>query len=569
VALLVLGLAALTLVGWGIDYVRHASGAAVQLPRALAELQRLPPMGGVAVIAVGVVGVALLRALLNYWYSTSLAIFVQRDVVAALRARVYEKMQHLSFRFFDDQPSGAIINRVTGDVQQLRMFVDGVVMQSVILVVSLAVYAVYMVRLHPLLTVACLATSPLLWLATWKFSRSVRPAYARNRQLVDSLVHYLAECVQGIGVIKGFSLADEVRCRFGERNQEVLLQQNGIFHKVSLFTPLINFLTQANLAVLLFYGGWLVYRGELALGSGLVVFAGLLQQFSAQASSVATVANSMQQSLIGAGRVFEILDAPVEIRSPELPEARGRAGGRLEFENVRFAYRAGEPVLDGVSFQALPGMRVAILGATGAGKTTLLSLVPRFYDPVEGRVLLDGCDLRRWELADLRRNIGIVFQETFLFNRSVAENIAFGHPEATRAQVEKAARIACADTFVRALPQGYDTLISEAGANLSGGQRQRLAIARALLLEPPILLMDDPSAALDPHTEAEITEALQSAMAGRTTLLVAHRAGTLRGADVILVLDSGRIVQTGTHDELAGVPGPYRNALAAQSLDPQ
>jgi ATP-binding cassette subfamily B protein len=304
---------------------------------------------------------------------------------------------------------------------------------------------------------------------------------------------------------------------------------------------------------------------RLALGTGLVVFAGLLTQFASQVANLTNITNSIQQSLSGARRVFEVLDTPVEIRSASDAIRLPRARGEVRFERVGFEYDPGAPVLEDVSFSVRPGQCVAILGATGAGKSTLLSLVPRFYDPTRGRVLIDGVDLRNLHVDDLRRNIGLVFQETFLFSHTVAANIAFGHPHATREQVIRAARLACADDFIERLPQGYDTVLGEGGMDLSGGQRQRLAIARALLLDPAILLLDDPAAAIDPHTEQEILAAMSHAMQGRTTFVVAHRLSTLRHADSVIVLDDGRITQTGTHDELMERPGHYRSAAVIQT----
>jgi ABC-type multidrug transport system fused ATPase/permease subunit len=319
--------------------------------------------------------------------------------------------------------------------------------------------------------------------------------------------------------------------------------------------------------VLLGYGGWLVAHDQLPLGTGLVVFAGLLEQFSGQVNNVATIVNSVQQSLIGARRVFEILDAPVEVKNAPDAVRRPKLDGAVRFENVSFAYAGAEAVVRDIDLEVKPGQCVAILGATGAGKSVLMSLVPRFFDPTAGRVLLDGHDVRSLDLDDVRRNIGIVFQESFLFSHTVAANIAFGHPEATRAQVEKAAKIAAAHDFITALPQGYDTLLGEGAQTLSGGQRQRLAIARAVLLEPAIMLLDDPTAAIDSETEHEIFEALDRAIAGRTTFIVAHRLSTLRRADFIIVLEHGRIVQRGTHEELMKVPGPYLRVANLQLVD--
>ena len=340
---------------------------------------------------------------------------------------------------------------MTSDVQSVRAFIDGVLIQFVLLLVSLVCYLAYMLSLHVGLTLACLATTPLMWLVTVIFSRMVRPMYDRNRELVDRVVLRLAETIQGVQVIKGFGREREEIARFAADNRAVMDQQHGIFWRVSLFGPTIGYMTQINLVILLAYGGWLVTQDQLALGSGLVVFAGLLQQFSSQVANLTNIANSVQQSLSGARRVFEILDTPIAIHSPPnavrlkshlAPRVRNHARarcatvGRIEFEHVWFEYTPGNPVLQDVSFVIEPGQKVAILGATGAGKTTLLALLCRFYDPTRGRILLDGHDLRDLDLDDLRRNIGLVFQETFLFSNTVAANIAFGHPEATLAQVE-------------------------------------------------------------------------------------------------------------------------------------
>ena len=307
-------------------------------------------------------------------------------------------------------------------------------------------------------------------------------------------------------------------------------------------------------------------------------------------NNVATIVNSVQQSLIGARRVFEILDAPIEVKDAPGAVSRPRLEGAVRFENVSFGYpgsarwgslsadssptalaaagpEGSQPLLRNITLDVKPGQCVAILGATGAGKSILMGLIPRFYDVTGGRLLVDGIDVRNLRLDDLRRNIGLVFQESFLFSNTIAANIAFGHPRATPAQIEKAARIAAAHEFILRLPKGYDTVLGESGNSLSGGQRQRLAIARAVLLEPAILLLDDPTAAIDSETEHEIFEALDRAIAGRTTFIVAHRLSTLRRADFVIVMDNGRIVQQGTHEQLMRVPGPYLRIANLQLVD--
>ena len=576
--LLTMGIVGLSFTGLGIDYIRHkvagaSSGAAAAAGTKATSFFHIrlpedwPPLHVLGLLAGLILALALSRAVLNYVYAVSVNKLVQQKLVVDLRGEAYEKLQRLSFRFFDANTTGSIITRVTGDVQSVRMFVDQVMMQSVIMAISLTVYIIYMASLSPGLTLACLATTPLLWILTAWFSRKVQPEMMHNRTLVERMVEVLAESIQGIAVTKGFGREAENRAQFDAANNAVLTQQHGIFWRMSLFSPAVGFLTRINMMVLIGYGGWLVVHGQLPLGAGLVVFAGLLEQFSGQVNNVATIVNSVQQSLIGARRVFEILDAPIEVKSPPDAIRRPRLEGAVRFENLSFAYDGAEAVVRDINLDVKPGQCVAILGATGAGKSVLMSLIPRFFDPTAGRLLMDGIDARRLHLDDLRRNIGLVFQESFLFSNTVAANIAFGHPDATPAQIEKAARIAAAHDFIMTLPKGYDTVLGESGNTLSGGQRQRLAIARAVLLEPAVLLLDDPTAAIDSETEHEIFEALDRAIAGRTTFIVAHRLSTLRRADFIIVLEAGRIVQQGTHEQLMKVPGPYLHVASLQLVD--
>jgi ATP-binding cassette subfamily B protein len=567
--ILLFGLAGLGLTGVGIDAVLYHARA-IQHPPLYPFGLRPPahwtPLAEISAIATGILLAAAVRGWLNYLYAVASGRLVHEQIVVDLRARVYDRLQRLSFRFFDDNTTGSIMNRVTSDVQAVRSFIDGVMIQVVLLLLSLVCYLAYMLRIDAGVTFACLATTPLLWTLTTLFSRSVRPLYDRTRELADRVVLTLAETIQGVQVVKGFGREPEEVAKFGTTVDAVEQHQQAIFWRVSLFTPTIGFLTQFNMVVLLAYGGWLVTQDRLPLGTGLVVFAGLLTQFANQVASLTNITNSVQQSLSAARRVFEVLDAPVEIASPAQPLANIRLAGAVEFDAVSFHYQPDAAVLQQLSFQVQPGQRVALLGQTGAGKTTLLSLIPRFYDPTAGRVLIDGHDLREFDVAALRRQVGIVFQETFLFSNTIAANIAFGRPDVTREDIERAARVACAHEFIEQLPQGYDTPLGEWGFNLSGGQRQRLAIARAVLLDPRILLLDDPAAAIDPETEQEILEALDRAMEGRTTFIVAHRLSTLRRADWVLVLDRGQLVQAGSPADLLQQPGYYREAALEQGL---
>jgi len=580
-ALLAMALGGLGFMGLGIDFIREKVNPMAKAPRwpfGLNPPADWSPMAVVLLIAGFVLAAATFRAVLTYFTHVSQMDLVNRQIVVALRSQIYDKMQRLSFRFFDANASGSLINRVTSDVQKVRMFVEMVVVQTLILIITLSVFLVYMLQIHMWLTLACLATTPLLWLTTAVYSRIVRPAYMKNRELVDEVIRRLTENLQGVHVVKGFSLQNGQMETFARANHDVRDQKRWIFWRHSTFIPAVHMLTNINLMVLLGFGGYLVIQYDrapdvaaaeavgISIGQ-LTVFAALLQQFSNQVGNIAGIANSMQESLVGAQRVFEVIDTPMEISSPSKPIRLRKARGKVTFDRVSFAYKNTDPVLRDVNFTAEPGECVAIVGATGSGKSTLLAMIPRFYDPTIGRVFIDDVDARQLDLDDLRRSIGVVFQESFLFSNTVAANIAFGHPDATMEQIEKAAKIACAHDFIMDMDKGYDTVLGEGGSGLSGGQRQRLALARAVLLEPSILLLDDPTAAIDPETEGEILEAMDSAMEGRTTFVVAHRLSTLRRADRVMVLDHGRIVQVGTHAELMQTKGHYRWAAKLQSAD--
>lgn len=578
--LVALNLSALGLAGLGIDVLRHALQPDAPAPRWVLGWQ--PPTAWSPLMQVSFVGglvlaVAIVQAASKFVAAVASAALSQR-IVIQLRTDVYDKLQRLSFRFFDSNDSSSMINRVAGDVQAVRGFVDGVLLKVLTVTLSLGVYFAYMLSVHVPLACACLITSPLLWVGAVFFSRSVRPLYKRSSQLNDKLILRLSENVQGIQVVKGFAREDDEIARFRESNRILKDQKYDIFWRLSVYQPTMGFLTQINQLVLIGYGGALVIQGQLPLGAGLFVFANLIHEFANQVGQIINIANSVQSSLTGAERVFEVLDAEVEIESLPTAVRLARAQGRVTFEHVRFSYApktstnmevhvpAG-PVLNDVSLEILPGEVIGLVGETGAGKTTLLNLIARFYDVSEGRVLVDGIDVRQLDLQDLRRNIGMVFQESFLFSNTVAANIAFGDPGATPQRVEDAARLAAAHDFVADLPEGYDSLIGEHGSNLSGGQRQRLAIARALLLDPPILLMDDATAAVDAETEYEIQQAIASAQRGRTTILVSNRISALKRTDRIYVLHDGHIVETGSHEDLMRRDGEYAKLARIQFVE--
>ena len=568
--LLLLGLLGLQLLGVVIDVIRHAldpSQRPPAYPFGWTPPPNWPALRIVSVLSLAIIAQALLRAVLTWAYNMTTARLTQGEIVPDLRDQLYARLQRLSFPFFDMHGSSSIFNRVTGDVQNTRLFVDGVLLQGLNMILTLVAYGIFMWRIHPSLTMACLSVALPLWGVTHYFSGRLRPAYLRNREISDHLVQLFTESIRGMQTVKGFAAEPQQIGRFEAANNLVSGQQRLIFLNLSIFTMLTQLLSQLSLVILFSYGGWLFVQGQIPLGGGLVVFAGLLQQFNGQVANISTIANSVQQSLAAARRVFEVLDTPLGVESKPGATVPPPLSGRVVFDNVTFGYKPDNPVLRDISFEAKPGQVIGIFGLTGAGKSTLLSLIPRFYDPQQGRILVDGHDVRDLDLDACRRQIGLVYQESFLFSNTVSANIAFGNPHATPRQIEQAARRACAHDFILSLPRGYDTVLGESGVDLSGGQRQRLALARALLLQPPILILDDPTASVDPGTEQEIASALRVAMADRTAFIVSSRLSLLRRADLILVLHEGWLLQTGRHDELAHLPGPYRETVLLQLMD--
>ena len=569
IAVLILGMSGLTVAGMGVDVLRYRIDTGSAPPKWPMGFQ--PPAGMNALSLLFIFGgavllLAVVRGVLSYFYGLCVVRLVEGEIVVRLRNELYAKMQRMDFRFFDSNASSSIINRITGDVQAVKLVLDGVIVPAAIMLLSLSVYIVYMLSIHIGLTLACLAPMPLIWFFSAQLSRRVHPKYVANRKLFDDLVLCLSECIKGILVIKAFAIEHGAVARFEEKNRAFREQQYSIFDTASIFIPSIDAVAHLSIAILLGYGGWLVTNDSVALGAGLIVFAGLLQQFGGQISKIGSITNSVQQSLAAAERVFEILDARPAIRNAPAAIRLDHPRGEITFETVSFSYQRGgvTRALQGLSFTIQAGECVGIIGPTASGKSALLSLIPRFYDPEQGRIKVDGYDVRNLDLDSLRSCIGVVFQESFLFAGTVAENISFGSPRAKREQIRQAAQLAAADEFIRALPEGYDTNLRERGNSLSGGQRQRLALARALLHDPRILLLDDPTAAVDSHTERAILDALKPAGAGRTILLVSHRIAAVRRTDWVIALEGGKIIQQGKPQELATIPGYYRTLAAMQ-----
>ncbi|MEM9159738.1 MAG: ABC transporter ATP-binding protein [Verrucomicrobiota bacterium] len=557
----------LNLVGLGIDYLGYASGSNAEepsLPFGWVPPEHWEHMSVILAIAAGAMIAAVCNGVLFFGASISMASLVHSRLAPKLQREVFAKLQEACMRFYSKHPSGAMINRATGDIQAVRSFVDMALVEAIALLITVSIYAVFMFRIHSGLAAACLVFVPMMIFGSARFSTVSRPLFKAYRESFDKMIFYLSEAIRGAEVIRGFSIEKEAIEKMRSMNDEIWGRQKKIFHSISTYAPTINFLSHTSLFVLLVFGGYLVTQDELSLGAGLVVFAGLLQQFANRIGNVAQIANAMQESLTGARRLRELLDVEPSVAQPEKPAMIEKFVGSVCFERASVSYTKDRNALEEIDFEVKPGEVVALAGETGSGKSSLLNLIPRLYDPDTGRVYVSGVDAREIDLNTLRRNVGVVFQEAFIFSKSIADNIRFGDAKASLEKVMKAAKIACAHEFIQDLDDGYDTVIGEMGVDLSGGQRQRLSIARALLTDPKILLLDDPTSAIDPSTEARIFEGLRSEISSRTVFIVAHRLSTLARADRVVVLERGRIVQAGTHEALKRLPGPYCRMMEAQ-----
>ncbi len=488
---------------------------------------------------------------------------VAQRLLASMRRRIFDRIQHLPLRYFDRRPIGDLMSRVTNDVDTLNQLFSQGLTQLLGSLFSLIGILVAMLFLQWNLALACFAIIPIMFLTTAYFARRARKAFRLTRETVGDVTAGLQEDIVGVREAQAFDRTERNIVRFRERNaanRDANVQAVAI---TSAFSPAIDVLSTLATALVIGYGGYLVFAGTLSVGV-LTAFLIYVQQFFRPIQLVSQVYTQAQSALAGAERIYEILDEDPE--PPDPPEA-GETGipqGRISFEDVAFAYEPGRPVLHGVSFEVEPGQTVALVGPTGAGKTTIASLIPRFYDATEGGIRIDGRDVRAFARKDLRRNIGIVLQEPFLFSGTVAENIGYGLDDAAREEIEAAARAVDAHGFIAELPDGYDTVLGEGGGSLSQGQRQLLSFARAVLTDPRILILDEATSNIDTRTEAIIQDALATLLKGRTSVVIAHRLSTIRGADVILAVRDGRIAERGTHAELLEKNGLYADLYRRQ-----
>jgi ATP-binding cassette subfamily B protein len=518
---------------------------------------------GLAGLAIAAVGLA--RGVFNVgqrYLTESIAAHVAYDARNAL----YERIQRLPFSYHDHAQTGQLMSRFIEDLTAVERFL-GVGLTELLSIAVLYVGTVaLMLTLDPLLAV--LALVPMLGLAAYTvhFGRDVQPMFVRVQDALGGLSAVLQESLTGVQVVKAFAREPDEIAKFERRNRVLYDRRIEINSYWGSAMPLMNFVVALSVALVLYFGGQAVLAGTLSLGT-LVAFNSYVLMLAQPVQRLGWTVVRIGEASAGLQRLGDVLDVEPAIQDPPGALVLGPLSGLVEFRAVDFSYRGDDNTLRDVSFVAEPNQVVALLGATGSGKTTIVNLIPRFYDVSGGAVLVDGVDVRRAQLASLRRQIGIVLQETLLFSASIRDNLAYGRPDASPAEIEAAARAARAHDFILELPAGYDTIIGERGVTLSGGQQQRIAIARALLMDPRILILDDSTSSVDVHTEYLIQQALAELMHGRTTFVIAQRLSTVRRADLILVLDQGRIVQRGRHDELLGEEGPYRTIYALQLED--
>ena len=474
-----------------------------------------------------------------------------------MRNALYGHLLRLSFGFFDRHQTGQLMSRATVDLQNVRFFLGyGLIFLAQHVLTIVGVTALLFVIDWRLALIA-LAITPLLVAVAWRYSHVSHPVLKDVQQRLADMTTVAEESIVGAGVVKAFAREDDRQAEFARRTEAIFERSLHATRQAATYLPFLSFLPLAAQAAVLFAGGHFVVSGSLALGS-FVTFNVYLLMLVFPLRMLGMWIGQIQRALAAGERIFEVLDERPDVRDRADARPLPAGGGRVTFDDVTFAYDGGEPVVDGLDLDVAPGRIVALIGRTGSGKTTLTALVPRFYDPQRGRVLVDGIDVRDLELESLRRAVGIVSQDPFLFSATVRENIAFGVVGASAADVERAAHAAQAHEFIEALPDGYETVIGERGITLSGGQRQRIAIARALLVDPRVLILDDATASVDATTEARIRVALREVMQGRTTLIIAHRLSTISLADEIAVLEDGRIAELGTPDELRRTSAVYR-----------
>jgi ATP-binding cassette, subfamily B, bacterial len=507
-------------------------------------------------IALAYLGLNLLDGLLGFadeYFST----WVGERFLLDLRTKLFAHLQNLSLEVFDRRRLGDVLSRLTGDIASIENLVLGGVVDAITFTLRIVVFTGVLLYLRWELALVSLVVAPLFWLAARHFSRLIKQASREKRRRSGSISAVAEESLGNAALVQAYNRQEHEVGRFHTEGQGAFAAQMASSRVRGLFSPLINLIELAGGLIVIGLGTWELSQGRLTLG-GLLAFLTYLTQLYSPIRGLSRLTNTIYSASASAERVIEVLDERPAVTEPQRPLALARARGAVAFEDASYRYGgAAADALHDVSFEARPGEVVALVGASGAGKSTAAKLLLRFHDPTAGRVTLDGIDLRELSLRELRDNVAVVLQETLVFHATIRENIAYGRPGATEEQIEAAARAADAHEFILELPDGYETLIGQRGRRLSGGQRQRIAIARAMVRDAPVLLLDEPTTGLDAASSERVLEPMRRLMSGRTTIVISHNLLNVREASTIVMLDDGRVAERGTHEELVAAGGAY------------
>jgi ATP-binding cassette subfamily B protein len=520
----------------------------------------------VALLLAGLLGSSLLAWVLG-WAKTYILALVSERIGADLRTATYEHLLRLSLEYFSGRRTGDLMARIGSETDRINVFLSLHLLDFATDVLMMLMTAVILCSINPLLALVTLVPLPFIGWMIHVVRDRLRTGFEKIDRVWSEVTNVLADTIPGIRVVKAFAQEAREAARFRDANRHNLAVNDRLNRLWSLFSPTVTLLTEIGLLVVWACGIWLVSRQQVTVGV-LTAFIAYIGRFYTRLDSMSRIVSVTQKAASGTRRIFEILDHVSSVPEPKHPRPLAQVQGRIELRDVALRY-GNRSVIHGLNLAIAPGEMVGLVGHSGAGKSTLVNLICRFYDVTQGAILVDGIDVRDVPVADYRRNIGLVLQEPFLFFGTVAENIAYGKPEATREQIVAAARAANAHEFILRLPQGYDSLVGERGQGLSGGERQRVSIARALLIDPRILILDEATASVDTETEREIQKALDNLVRGRTTIAIAHRLSTLRKADRLVVLDKGDKVEEGTHAELLARQGAYWRLYQAQARQEQ
>ncbi len=484
-------------------------------------------------------------------------------LVAHMRSMVYDKLQQLPFRFFQERQTGQLMSRVVNDTANFEMLIAHAVPDLFTNILIIVGVAVILFAVNPTLASLSLIPIPFLVYGSTRFAKQVLPNFREAQRALADLNAELQDNISGIREIQIFNQQMRELVKIRDRIYRHISALLNALRLSAIFHPTVSFLSSIGTVIVISVGGFMALNGKVSVGD-IVGFILYLNMFYQPITALANVIENLEQALAGAERVFEILETEPEIKEKPNPIELENVRGSVTFEDVTFSYNQGSPVLKNISFDIEPGQMVAFVGPTGVGKTTIMYLLVRFFDPDSGSIKIDGIDIRDVSLKSLHDNISMVMQDVFLFNGTIAENIAYGKEDATMEEIINAARIACAHDFIESLPDGYDTYIGERGVKLSGGQKQRLAIARAVLKDAPILILDEATSSVDTETENKIQEAINNLAGTRTILIIAHRLSTVKRADRIIVLKDGEIVEDGRHEELIALKGLYYSLSSGQ-----